>query len=361
MIEIKKIRIRVKKMIYPLLIEPIYKEMIWGGKKLNKMYNFESPFEKTGEVWNFTCRDKEMGIVSNGVYKDKKILDVINIDRIKNLGTALYNLETFPLLIKIIDANDNLSVQVHPTDDYAQKVENYDFGKNEMWYILEAPEDASLIIGLKDNITKEIFEKSIENGTVEGTLSTLPVKKGDVINIEAGLIHAITKGIVIAEIQQNSDITYRVYDYMRVGLDNKPRELHVSKALDTIDFSGKIKKEITKGLEIKIQENILTYYITNKYFSIIKYNIKTELTETTNNENFVIFTCVENDVDIIWQEEKIHLEAGYSIFIPASLGDYKIVGQGVLLKSFVGDSQKYFKNVLLESGYTQEEINNNIG
>lgn len=350
-------------MIYPLLIKPIFKEMIWGGEKLNTLYDFNSPFKKTGEVWNMTCRDNEMGIVTNGVYKGKTILEVINLDREKNLGTTLSNSKTFPLLIKIIDANDNLSVQVHPTDDYAQKVENYDFGKNEMWYIIDAPDNSSLIIGLKDDITKEFFKKAVADGTVEETLFNLPIKKGDVINIEAGLIHAITKNVVLAEIQQNSDITYRIYDYNRLGLDNNPRELHINKALDTIDFSGKIKKEITKGLNININGNNLTYFITNKYFSVIKYDIKTTLKETTNKEFFTIFTCLENEVTISWQKENIQLKAGYSIFIPADLGEYSVSGNGILLKSFTDTnvSKKYFIDKLLENGYTTEDIFSNIG
>jgi mannose-6-phosphate isomerase len=341
--------------MYPLKFEPIYKEMVWGGNKLKTLLNREVPFDKVGESWNISCRKNEMSVISNGVHKGKFISDVVYGED-NYLGTELRSQKEFPLLIKIIDADDNLSIQVHPKDDYAQKEENYPFGKTEMWYIMDAPKDSFLILGVKDNLSQKMFSNAIENGTVEQCLSKLYVQKGDVVNIPAGLLHAITKGVVLAEIQQNSDITYRVFDYNRLGLDGKPRELHVEKALEVIDFNDQIKKECVKGATIKDDNNFITYYIANKYFAIIKYDIHDSIKETSDSERFFTFTCVEGKCRVVGNEFNESLVAGESIFIPAELGEYSILGKAVVLKSFVPNVQKDFIKPLLQKGFNMEQI-----
>ena len=194
------------KTAYPLLFTPITKTMVWGT-----------------ESWDITCRPAEMGIVQNGPLAGEKF-------------SAILDGEKFPLLVKIIDAKDALSIQVHPDDS---KSDGINTGKSEMWYILEPPTDGRLIIGLTPGTTKADLEAAYKAGTVEDLLNYVTVKKGDMIDIPPGLIHALTPGVKVAEVQQNSDITYRLYDYNRLGLDGQPRELHVAEALEVSDFDAK--------------------------------------------------------------------------------------------------------------------------
>jgi mannose-6-phosphate isomerase len=345
-------------MYYPLKFEPIYKQIIWGGNKLEKLYNRNLPFSNTGESWDVSCRKDDMGIICNGTYSGKTIKEIVFSEQLNFLGTKISKQDEFPLLIKLIDANDNLSVQVHPNDDYSKKYENYEFGKSEMWYILDAPQNSFLIVGTLENTTKESFKEATEKGTVEECLNKLYIKNGDVINIQPGVIHAITKGVVLAEIQQNSDITYRIYDYNRAGIDGKPRELHVEKAMDVIDFDKNKSIKQVNGLIVSKNDNKLTYYIANKYFAVIKYEIKTKLTENSDEERFFIFTCIQGNATIESENFSEQVNIGDSIFIPAGLGRYTIVGNCILLKSFVPDIEKNFISPLLEEEITINEINN---
>jgi mannose-6-phosphate isomerase len=340
--------------LYPLLFEPIYKEMIWGGRKLSDRYGRRLPSDHTGESWDISFRENEMGRVINGLLAGQSFAAVTGPiggeSRAKWLGPRFVN-EEFPLLVKIIDANDNLSVQVHPGGAGR--------GKTEMWYVLDAPEDGKLIIGLKDGITKEAFAQAVnENGgqAVEGMLNNLPVKRGDIIYIPAGLIHAITKGVMTAEIQQNSDITYRVYDYGRKGLDGMPRQLHKEEALAVIDFENLHKKTATPG--IKVNGTPFTYYIANQYFCVIGYDLDHMThTEESDPDKFFIFTCVEGNCVIHAGDTATPLAESYSVFIPAALGRFSIESAHCkLLKSFVPEIDRDFYRPLLKAGYTKKEI-----
>jgi len=273
-------------MLYPLLFKSIYKKMVWGS-----------------ESWDISCRPNEMGVIENGSLAGIPFNEAIAKDPAAFLGSRVsktYKEEGFPLLVKIIDAKDDLSVQVHPDDAYA-KANNFEKGKSEMWYVMDAPPGQSLIIGIKGD--KEMLKKDPMS-----CLNRLPIKKGDIINIPAGLVHALTKDVIVAEIQQNSDVTFRLYDYNRLGLDGKPRELHIEHGLAAID----------------IPESPLP-------FTVIKCEIDGELTEKTDPETFTIFTCVDGSCEI----SGVALGYGRSVFIPAGLGEYTIKGKAILLKSFV--------------------------
>lgn len=321
--------------MYPLLLEPVYKEMVWGGNKLKDDYSRNTPFERTGESWDISCRENEMCIVKNGIYKGEPFISVIMKSPVDYMGKKHSVFKDFPLLVKLIDANDFLSVQVHPDDTYAQKNDNYPSGKNEMWYILSAEQGSYLVVGLKDGVTKEILKKAISGGTVENCLHKLYVSKGDVINIPAGLVHSIGKGIVLAEIQQNSDITYRLYDYNRLGLDGKKRELHIEKSLDVIDFSGKHKKT---------QLELITVYsdfcveikecVKNECFSTYIYDVKKEYKKQSDINCFNILTCVEGCAKIKHGADNVLINKGDSVFIPAALGEYVISGSCWLIESY---------------------------
>jgi len=346
--------------------------MLWGGNRLNTLYNRNSPYDKTGESWDITCRPSEMGVIENGHAAGQTLADHIAADRTGVLGTRLANAENFPLLVKLIDANDYLSVQVHPNDDYAKAAnggqQSSDTGKTEMWYILTPPTDGHIIMGLKPGITAAALRAAYENGTIESCLNRLPVAAGDIVNIPAGLIHALTPGIMVAEVQQNSDITYRIYDYNRVGPDGKPRDLHIEESLAVADFEGKIPTTITPGLEIKKDNCTLTYAIACKHFAVIKYDLQGSFTEASDPAAFCIFTCVEGEAEIIATMahprlgepvSPVSLPVGSSALIPASLGSYTIRpknSHAILLKSFVPDIDKDFTAPLRAYGYTMEEI-----
>ena len=210
---------------YPIKLILVSKSPIWGGTRLKTEWGVLSDAPTVGEAWMLTVREKEKNIVANGAWAGKTVDEVI--------GAVGASAGDFPLLVKLIDAGDRLSVQVHPDDAYAAEVE-HDRGKTEMWYILEAEEGAELICGLREGVTREDFAEAVRAGETENVLEHIPVHAGETYFIPAGLPHAIGKGILLAEIQQNCDLTYRIWDYNRRGADGKPRELHVAKALDVV-------------------------------------------------------------------------------------------------------------------------------
>ncbi len=342
-------------MLYPLTFEPIYKDYIWGGVRFGQAFSRQLPFAHNAESWDLSCRSTEMSVVSQGPCKGQKLGDLIESDKIAYLGTRLADIKNFPLLQKLIDANDNLSVQVHPTDSYAQEKDNCPYGKTEMWYILEAPENGSLIAGLAPGVTKEDFVKAIEDNKVEECLGRVPVKKGDVVYIPCGLVHAITKGIMLLEIQQNSDLTYRVYDYNRLGNDGKPRPLHIEKALDVIDFG---QTDVTTVTGLKVEENgaVVTYYLANKYFGIQKLDVESVYKAASNPERFFIFTCVEGNGIIKTKDYETRLVPGLTLYIPAAMGEFEIEGKVSLVKSFVPDVERDFIKPLLDNGYNLSSV-----
>ena len=321
--------------MYPIKFENLYYERIWGGKDLEKFRN-NVPEGVIGESWDIACHKNGTGKVANGELKGKGFDEVIKEYGNKFLGNSISIDEDFPLLIKLITAKDKLSVQVHPNDEYAKRVEN-DLGKTEAWYVVDAEEGASLIVGTKD-CDKEIFKKAIEDGNLDKYLNKIPVKKGDFFYVQSGLVHAICEGILIAEIQQSSDTTYRVYDY------NRGREIHVEKALDVIDFS--LKGENTQGITIKNDGYDKTYLCLGEYFTIQKYEVNTSVKEASDEDRFYLFTCVDGEGTIKYNggEEKISM--GDSIFIPASLGEYELCGKFTLLKSYVPDVKIEEENII---------------
>jgi len=314
--------------------------MIWGGARLAQMFGRQLPSAKVGESWDISCRPQEMGIIENGPLAGTTFDAYINMDKQKVLGTRLQNCDRFPLLVKIIDANDVLSIQVHPCDAYAAQKGGADCGKNEMWYVLAPPRDGYLLIGLRPDITREKLQKAFENGTVENCMARLPVKVGDIIDIPAGLVHALTPGVMVAEVQQNSDITYRLFDFNRLDAHGNMRPLHTDDAFAVADFDNKLAKTVVTGQSIKKGENELIYAINNPYFAIIKYVLDSPLTEESDPGAFSVYTCVEGHAAITAGEFEVQVAAGRSVFIPAGLGQYSVSPfekneRAVLLKSFV--------------------------
>lgn len=206
--------------MHPLILIPTIKDYIWGGIKLREEFGKESKLEKLAESWELSCHKDGESVIANGEYKGRTLSEYL-AEKPQAKGENCKKFENFPVLIKLIDARDNLSVQVHPDNEYAQRVEG-EYGKTEMWYIVDCEDNAELIYGFKEEITKDEFRYAIENNTLLEKTNSVSVKKGDVFFIKSGTLHAIGKGILIAEIQQNSNTTYRVYDYGRIGADGKP-------------------------------------------------------------------------------------------------------------------------------------------
>lgn len=308
--------------MYPIKFENLYYEKIWGGRDLES-FRENLPEGNIGESWDIACHPNGTGIVANGEYKGIGFDKLIEEYRSNIVGTKV-SLEKLPLLVKLINSREKLSVQVHPGDEYAAKYEG-DFGKTEAWYVMDAKPGASLIVGTK-NCTKEDFEIAIKSGEVEKYLNKIEVKKGDCFLINSGLVHAICEGVIIAEIQQNSDVTYRVYDYGR------PREIHVEKALQVINFE--LQGENLNGPEKSFDGYKKTLLCENEYFGIEKLTIETSVEDSSDKEKFYILTCVDGEGTIEGMGYSEKIKMGDSYLIPASLGNYKINGQVVVLKSY---------------------------
>jgi len=289
------------------------------------------------ESWDISCRPQEMCVIKNGSAAGETFESYIKKNPAEVLGTNNANYTRFPLLVKIIDAREQLSVQVHPDDAYARLKGEADSGKSEMWYILTPPKDGRLIIGLKPDITREKLAEAYENGTVENCLNPLHVQAGDIVNIPPGLVHALTPGTVVAEVQQNSDITYRLYDYNRTDPQGNPRQLHVEDALAVSDYEGKIRKTAMPKTNTDVKgANMLTRVISNDFFTISEYIISDPLTEASDPKAFSIFTCVEGSITIESLSMTVEVAPLCSVFIPAMLGSYTIrprAERAVLLKS----------------------------
>ncbi|WP_294390452.1 type I phosphomannose isomerase catalytic subunit [uncultured Clostridium sp.] len=341
--------------MYPIRFENVYYEKIWGGRDLEAFRN-NLPSGDVGESWDIACHPSGTGVVANGELKGKKFDEIISEFGHALVGSKV-STEKFPLLVKLINSGEKLSVQVHPGDEYAQRVENQ-LGKTEAWYVVNAKPGAKLIVGTK-NCDKEVFAKAIEEGKSEDYLNVVDVKKGDCFLINSGLVHAICEGLIIVEIQQNSDVTYRVYDYGR------PREIHVEKSLDVIDF--KLRAENLSNKEVvKFDGFSKVDFGENKYFGMQKINIETEWNDCSNEEKFFILTCVDGcgtieghetvegdgtlegdgtngqvnetngqvDKDMIKQGFCEEIKMGDSYLIPATLGKYVVKGNLAVIKSY---------------------------
>lgn len=314
-------------MLEPIKLVPVFKEIIWGGTRLKTEYNKKSKLNNIAESWELTVRDDGMNTIDGGVFNGLTMSEYIE----KNSFSVVTNkeIDRFPLLIKFIDAEDNLSVQVHPDDNYAMKTAN-SLGKTEMWYIIDAKPNSKLVYGLKNGCTPETLREAIKNNTVEDQLNYVSVKKGDVFFIPSGLVHAIGAGILLAEIQQNSNITYRLYDYNRKGKDGKPRELHIEDALNVI--VNRNQEEMEK---IQFSTNAKNIYslASCEFFKVDKFNIDGTLQFFTNAESFNSILCISGNGKIEYNSKKYSLTKGDSYFIPANLGEYSISGNVEIIVS----------------------------
>lgn len=307
-----------------MLIKPVFKDYIWGGTKLRDDFNKKCDLDKVAESWELSCHPDGQSVIANGEAKGLTLTDYINKHGKPVLGTNCDKFENFPILIKLIDAKDNLSVQVHPDNEYAMRVEG-EYGKTEMWYIVDCDEGATLLYGFEKDISKDEFAQRIADNTLLDVTNSVPVKKGDVFFIEAGTLHAIGKGIVIAEIQQNSNTTYRIYDYGRVGNDGKPRELHVEKAKEVTNLCPakaypKTTIEAKYGYTIKLLSSC-------EYFTTNAVEVLSDAILNADETSFHSILVLEGEATIKSEDnEVLNLRKGDSVFIPAGTGDYNIEG-----------------------------------
>lgn len=315
--------------MYPLLLKPIIKDYIWGGQKLKTEYNKQSDKDILSESWELSCHDDGISIIGNGELSGTSLQDYINTDRKNILGTKCNNFNYFPILVKLIDAKDNLSIQVHPDNEYAL-INEGQYGKTEMWYIIDCEPDSYIYYGFNRDLSKDEFKERINNNTFLETLNKVKVKKGDVFFIEAGTLHAICSGILLAEVQQNSNVTYRIYDYNRLGNDGMPRKLHIDKAVEVTN----LKKQANAKTKYITEENP-NYYkkLLSKcdYFSTYNIVINSKISLTTNGESFHCILCLKGNPNIIYNDFIVQIIKGQTVFMPANLGNYIIEGNSEIL------------------------------
>ena len=300
---------------YPLKFQPILKERIWGGTKLVSQFNKKSALKNIGESWEISDVDESISIVSNGVLKDtslRKLVENYKGDLVGRNNYANFG-NNFPLLIKFIDAKQDLSVQVHPNNELSIKRHN-SFGKTEMWFVMQAEEDSRLILGFNATITSDKYVQLLEEKNILSVLKDVYAKEGDAFFIETGTVHAIGAGIVLAEIQQTSDITYRIYDFDRVDDKGNNRELHTELAIEALNYSDEIDtvRAYTK------QKNSLNSVVNCEYFKTNYMPICGEIElDYSQTDSFVIFMCVEGTAEITIFNTTETIEFGETILIPA--------------------------------------------
>ncbi len=317
--------------LYPLKLSYITKSPLWGGKHLIEGWGLASKADTVGEAWMLTVRDKEMSIIQNGACEGMTMREYIDTYGNEVVGSA-HTGGDFPLLVKLIDACDKLSVQVHPDDDYAARVE-HDRGKTEMWYIVEADEGAEIIYGLADGISAAEFRSMVRQGRLSDTMRHCPVHAGETYFIPSGMLHAIGSGILIAEIQQNCDLTYRVYDYDRRGADGSLRELHVDKALDvTVPFTEDEVNAIRYESGAADSETLAHC----RYFKTSKLCVTAPTELTVDGASFAFVLCLGGEGEIVSGGEKHPVSLADGYFLPAGLGDVTIGGEMTVLVATMG-------------------------
>lgn len=318
----------MSKNFYPLIFEPILKDRIWGGTKLNSLLNKDIPNSTTGESWEISSVEDNVSIVKNGCYKGEKLTDLIKQYPIEILGEKVHSQfgEQFPLLFKFLDASDDLSIQLHPNDELA-KVRHNSFGKTEMWYVVQADEHAKLIAGFKEETSREEYLKHLADKTLISILELLEVEKGDVFFIETGTVHAIGAGTLIAEIQQTSDITYRLYDFDRKDVNGNLRELHIDLALDAINYK---KSDAHKTYQKEVNKSNLA--VDCPYFTTSVLLLGGKVEKENKGNSFVVYMCTEGSFSVVCNQEEFTFTIGDTILLPANISNYQLIGQANLLE-----------------------------
>ncbi len=311
--------------LQPIKFEPILKEKIWGGTKLIKLLDKKYNSDKLGESWEISSVKNDISVVNLGKDIGKNLTELIKLYKGDLVGEKVFAQfgNDFPLLVKFLDAKENLSIQLHPNDALAQKRHNC-FGKTEMWYVMQADKNAELIVGFKKKVSKKEYVSYLEKNEITNILNEDKVTKGDVYFLETGTVHAICAGVMIAEIQQTSDITYRIYDWNRKDDQGNYRELHTENALDAINFE--VKKSYKT--DYKVTENQSELMVACPYFTTNILQVSEEVTiNTKTKDSFIIYMCVKGNVIFATENNSITLNYGETILIPNSLEEFKIISK----------------------------------
>ncbi|WP_338552504.1 type I phosphomannose isomerase catalytic subunit [Paenibacillus sp. KS-LC4] len=317
---------------YPLQFQPEMKERIWGGRALEQ-FGLTLPEGSIGEGWMIGDHPNGTTKVINGELAGKGLDEIREAYGREWFGTKGFSEKNgrFPLLIKLLDCNDDLSIQVHPTDTYEGLPEG-ELGKTEMWYILDAKPGATIIYGLKDGVDRAAMEAAIAEGRIMDTLQEVPVQAGDAFYIPAGTVHALCAGVVVAEIQQNSDTTYRLYDYDRLGLDGELRDLHIEDSLNVIAYDGAGASRMTTD---GVADGEWLTIASSPYFIVEKGIIRSAAAYETPATSFVILIVAEGSGKLKWADGELALAAGQAYLLPASLGGYELDGSLTVIRSVV--------------------------
>ncbi|PGZ80228.1 mannose-6-phosphate isomerase, class I [Priestia megaterium] len=310
----------------PIFLKPLFQERIWGGTKLSKVYGYNIPSSQTGECWAISAHPHGQSIVASG-YLAEKTLGELWEEQPELFGH--FDSDRFPLLTKILDANDDLSVQVHPNDEYAGEFENGELGKTECWYIIDCDDNADMIFGHHAK-SKEEFAQLIEEGNWDGLLQRVKIKPGDFFYVPSGTIHALCKGTLVLETQQSSDTTYRVYDYNRPGQDGKPRELHLNKAIEVTTVphtAAKVEPAVAQTLGGSI-----TTFVEEDYFTIYKWDIKSSLS-LTQEAHFTLASVISGEGKIISEGIEYLIKLGDHFILPNQMQSFTIEGNVQLIAS----------------------------
>ena len=317
--------------LYPLVFDPILKERIWGGEKLKTILNKPISSTITGESWELSTVEGDVSIVANGEYKGKSLTELINDNPDEMLGIEVHQQfgKQFPLLFKYLDAREDLSIQVHPNDELAKKRHN-SFGKTEMWYVMQADKEARIIVGFKENSNADDYKIKLENKNLLSILNSVKVDEGDVFFLETGTVHAIGAGLVIAEIQQTSDITYRLYDFERMDASGNKRELHVDLALEAINYN----KVDTRKKYNKTQ-NQSNPVVDCPYFTTNFLPLDGELSVEKTGSSFTVYMCVDGIFALDSDGAKYQYKKGDTVLIPAGLKTFSINGKASILEIYI--------------------------
>tara|TARA_B110000459_G_scaffold203268_1_gene259121 strand:+ start:1695 stop:2657 length:963 start_codon:yes stop_codon:yes gene_type:complete len=308
-------------MLYPLKFQPILKDKIWGGQKLQQILNKPTSSTEAGESWEISDVEGDTSVVSNGTMAGTSLKSLMELHTTDLLGHKNFQQfgTKFPLLIKFIDAKSDLSVQLHPNDALA-KARHNSFGKTEMWYVVQADPDSNLIVGFNQPMTKELYLKHLEAKTLESILNFDTVEAGDTYFIEVGRIHAIGAGVLLAEIQQTSDVTYRVYDWDRVDSKGNHRELHNDIALEAFDFDMPDNYRVNYSRDAQTS----TELVSCPYFTTNVLEVKTSLLVENNHDSFMIYMCVEGSAIVKIEGHQTEFSKGETVLIPAGIKSFSI-------------------------------------
>ncbi|CEN52039.1 type I phosphomannose isomerase catalytic subunit [Capnocytophaga canis] len=315
--------------MYPIKFKPILKERLWGGTKLKTLFNKPIETDITGESWEVSAVKGDISVVANGEFKDKSLQELIDLYPNELLGKHVYERfgTDFPILIKFIDAREDLSIQVHPNDDLAKKRHN-SFGKTEMWYVMQADPGAKLIVGFNKDVTKEEYQKHLTEGTLTDIMNYEEVSEGDTFFINTGKVHAIGGGIIIAEIQQTSDITYRVYDFNRKDKNGNLRELHTELALEAIDYQKKDDFKVSYSKS----ENTTNKMVDCPYFITHYLSLSEDFEKKIGAEDsFHIYMCVKGSGIVSDGKTELSINQGETVFFPAVCDTLQVKTSGIEL------------------------------